>query len=73
VVREDVDIDPNPNEIAETRWVGLDELNSMAIAHSRLELVIAPWFELIRRNFLDRLWVADDGFHAGNETVIKHL
>ncbi len=56
VVRADVEVSPNPNEIEETRWVSQDELNKMVDEHNAGNLVIAPWFDLIRIHLLNKWW-----------------
>ena len=56
VVRADVEVSPNPNEIEDTRWVSKIELEEMASEHEAGNLVIAPWFDLIRVNLLDNWW-----------------
>jgi len=68
VVRADVEVSPNPNEIEDFRWVSKDELSSMADEHDAGKLVIAPWFDLIRVNFLNDWWedIDDMSKHVDN-------
>ena len=56
VVRADVEVSPNPNEIEETKWVSRKELEKMVTEHHVGNLEIAPWFELIRVNLLENWW-----------------
>jgi geranylgeranyl diphosphate synthase type I len=56
ICRADVETAPNSNEISETRWVSRDELQNMVEAASQGELIIAPWFDLIRKNLLHDWW-----------------
>ncbi len=56
VVRADVEVSPNPNEIEDVRWVSKEELAEMAVDHDAGKLIIAPWFDLIRINFLNKWW-----------------
>jgi len=73
VVRADVDVDPNPNEIEETRWVSQDELASMVEDHNAGKLVIAPWFELIRINLLNKWWKDIDDMNPHVDGMIHRF
>jgi len=84
ICRSDVEPKPNPNEISETRWVSRDELQEMVQADSLGKLIIAPWFELIRKNLLDNWWdnldliseMGDNNIHrfnVGGETVLDTM
>jgi len=48
----DVDINPNPNEIEQTRYVNPEELQMLFDSNEK----IGPWFRLIKENFLNRIW-----------------
>ena len=48
----DVDIDPNPNEIEETKYVDSEELQILFDGNEK----IGPWFRLIKENFLNNIW-----------------
>ena len=53
MVRADVDVDPNPNEIEAHEWIDLDELGRMVSQEGRWgDEVVAPWFKAIVRTFL---------------------
>ena len=72
VIRTDVDIDVNPNEIEEIRWVTADELADMIASTPDNGTLIAPWFVEIADRFLPSCWgnqddLADDGLihHVG--------
>ena len=73
VVRADVEVSPNPNEIEEVRWVTKDELELMAMQHDEGELVIAPWFDLIRLNFLSNWWNDIDGISQHEDDEIHRF
>ncbi|PXF20305.1 MAG: hypothetical protein CXX71_05825, partial [Methanobacteriota archaeon] len=72
VIQTDVDIDVNPNEIEEIRWVTADELADMIASTPDNGTLIAPWFVEIADRFLPSCWgnqddLADDGLihHVG--------
>ena len=55
VIHADVDVNPNPNEVSEIKWVSQDELEEMLIAEDS-ENVIAPWFRCIAARIMDDDW-----------------
>ena len=56
----DLEMDPNPNEVAEVRWVTRDELEQMLIDDDPLHPV-APWFRCIAARIMtDAWWTATD-------------
>jgi isopentenyl-diphosphate delta-isomerase type 1 len=72
VIRADVDIDVNPNEVEEIRWVTADELADMIAGTPDNGTSFAPWFVEIAERFLPSCWgnqddLADDGLihHVG--------
>ena len=53
VVKEDVVINHNENEISDVLWADVETLEKMMAGEGRwAEEVIAPWFRLIWRNFI---------------------
>ena len=56
VIQADVDLDPNPNEISEIKWVSQQELEAMLIDEEQTEGVIAPWFRCIAARVMDETW-----------------
>jgi hypothetical protein len=53
MVRADVDIVPNPNEISETRWLSAEQINEMIAGGGEWgDKIIAPWFRMIWDKFL---------------------
>ena len=56
VITCDVDIDPNPNEIDETRYVNPEELEQLFNSNEK----IGPWFRLIKENFLNNIWESQE-------------
>ena len=49
----DLEINPNPSEIEDVRWVNEDELESMLIDENE---IIAPWFRVIAARLMDNSW-----------------
>jgi len=60
VIKSDVNVNPNPNEIEETKYVDQNELQSLFDAADNKSLNIGPWFRLIKENFLSDIWDALD-------------
>jgi isopentenyl-diphosphate delta-isomerase len=60
VIKSDVHVNPNPNEIEETKYVDQNELQSLFDAADNKSLNIGPWFRLIKENFLSDIWDALD-------------
>ena len=56
VIQADVDLDPNPNEISEIKWVSEEELEALLIDEEQTEGVIAPWFRCIAARVMDETW-----------------
>jgi geranylgeranyl diphosphate synthase type I len=54
IIRADVDIAANPNEVDEVRWVSRDELEDMLIDDG--DEIIAPWFRCIAARIMDEKW-----------------
>ena len=68
VIHADVDVNPNPNEVSEVKWVSQNELEEMLVSDDS-ENVIAPWFRCIAARIMDDDWwrpgcvSADDLIH----------
>ena len=56
-IKANVDVNPSPNEVRDTRWVTQDELKAMFKDES---LVFTPWFRLICESMLYEWWGALD-------------
>jgi geranylgeranyl diphosphate synthase type I len=54
VVKADVEVVPNPNEIAEVQWVEVELLNQIMRGFEWEDRVIAPWFRHIHTLFYHR-------------------
>ena len=55
VIHADVDVNPNPNEVSEIKWVSQFELEQLLIADDS-ENIIAPWFRCIAARLMDDDW-----------------
>lgn len=55
VIHANVDVNPNPNEVSEIKWVSQAELEEMLLAEDP-ENVIAPWFRCIAARIMDDDW-----------------
>ena len=55
VIHADVDVNPNPNEVSEIKWVSQADLEEMLVAEDD-ENVIAPWFRCIAARIMNDDW-----------------
>ncbi len=55
VIHIDVDVNPNPNEVSEIKWVSQEDLEEMLVADDP-ENVIAPWFRCIAARIMNDDW-----------------
>ena len=55
MIQADVELDPNPNEVAAVRWVDLEELDAMLLGDDSGE-IIAPWFRCIAARLMNEAW-----------------
>ena len=51
----DLNVNPNPNEVAEVRWVSQDDLETMLIEEDP-EHPVAPWFRCIAARLMTDAW-----------------
>ncbi|MGB1234013.1 MAG: polyprenyl synthetase family protein, partial [Poseidonia sp.] len=58
VMCADVDLAPNPNEVANTMWVSQEELEAMLLEERPPEQAIAPWFRCIAARVMQPSWWA---------------
>lgn len=58
VMCADVEINPNPNEVANIMWVNHDEMEAMLIEERPPEQAIAPWFRCIAARIMQPTWWA---------------
>ncbi|MCH2435262.1 MAG: isopentenyl-diphosphate delta-isomerase [Candidatus Poseidoniaceae archaeon] len=55
VIHADVDVNPNPNEVSEIKWVSQADLEEMLVAEDD-ENLIAPWFRCIAARIMNDDW-----------------
>lgn len=55
MIQADVEVHPNPNEVASIRWVDEHELEEMLVAQDSDE-IIAPWFRCIAARVMTEDW-----------------
>ena len=58
VMCADLEINPNPNEVANIMWVNHDEMEAMLIEERPPEQAIAPWFRCIAARIMQPTWWA---------------
>lgn len=56
VMCADVEIDANPNEVADVRWVSQEALEAMLIEERPPEQAVAPWFRCIASRIMNPAW-----------------
>ena len=56
VMCADVEIDPNPNEVANTLWVDHDKMEAMLLEERAADQAIAPWFRCIAARIMQPSW-----------------
>ena len=64
-IQANVDVNANPNEVKDTKYVTADELKSMFVDPNRK---FTPWFKLICNSMLFEWWS-----HFGTETFKNYL
>lgn len=52
----DVELNPNPNEVANTMWVSHEEMEAMLLEERPAEQAIAPWFRCIAALVMNEAW-----------------
>ncbi|GAM25018.1 hypothetical protein SAMD00019534_081930 [Acytostelium subglobosum LB1] len=56
VIKRNVNVKPEPNEVMDYKYVSQDELKEMFAAEDRGEIKLTPWFRLIAQNHLQPWW-----------------
>jgi geranylgeranyl diphosphate synthase type I len=56
MIKADVDVKINENEVSEIKWVSQEELEEMLVADTRGDGEIAPWFRCIASRLMDEQW-----------------
>ena len=52
----DVELNPNPNEVANTMWVSHEEMEAMLLEERPADQAIAPWFRCIAALVMKEAW-----------------
>jgi isopentenyl-diphosphate delta-isomerase len=63
-IQADVDLEPSPNEVRDTKYVSADELKAM---FEQPGLTFTPWFKLICNSMLFEWWS-----HLGTSALDKY-
>ncbi|XP_053405285.1 isopentenyl-diphosphate Delta-isomerase 1-like [Mercenaria mercenaria] len=56
IVRKDVDLSINPNEVKCVRYVNKDQLQELLTSSESGKVILTPWFHLICKHFLFKWW-----------------
>ena len=56
VIKDNLKINPNANEIEQTRYINKEDLDYFFKNAERNGDKIGPWFKLIKDNFLEKIW-----------------
>ena len=73
VVKMNVPIKPNLNEIQKTAYVSNKELEELFQKSNNNGTKIGPWFRLIKDNFLDKIWKNLDNLGNIKDQKIHHM
>ena len=73
VIKKDLDIIPNSNEIEQTKYVDQNELQLLFDAADNKSITIGPWFRLIKENFLNDIWDALDDLKEITDDKLHYM
>ena len=73
VVKRDVQINPNSNEIQKTKYVDKRELENLFKLSNNGDVKIGPWFRLIREHFLDKSWGNLESLKEIEDKQVHHM
>ena len=73
VVKMDVQIDPNSNEIQRIKYVDKKELDNLFEMSNNDDVKIGPWFRLIRNHFLDKIWENMESLKNLEDQNVHHM
>ena len=73
VVKRDVQINPNSNEIQKTNYVNKKELDNLFELSNNDDVKIGPWFKLIREHFLDKIWENLESLKNIEDKQVHHM
>ncbi|PXY75203.1 MAG: hypothetical protein CXX81_19020, partial [Methanobacteriota archaeon] len=73
LIQADVDLDINPNEISEIRWVNKSQLEDLISNSPNNGEFIAPWFNEIYSRFTSQWWGHLDEVSSLQDNVVHHI
>ena len=73
VVKMDVQIEPNSNEIQRIKYVDKEELDNLFEMSNNGDVKIGPWFRLIRNHFLDKIWENMESLKDLEDQKVHHM
>jgi isopentenyl-diphosphate delta-isomerase len=73
VIKGNISINPNPNEIQKTQYVNKEKLDLLFEKSTKDDIKIGPWFRLIRDNFLDNIWENLDELNRIQDNKVHHM
>ncbi len=73
VVKMDVQINPNSNEIQRIKYVDKKELDNLFEMSNNGDIKIGPWFRLIRNHFLDKIWENMESLKDLEDQKVHHM
>ena len=73
VVKMDVQIEPNSNEIQRIKYVDKKELDNLFEMSNNGDVKIGPWFRLIRNHFLDKIWENMESLKDLEDQKVHHM
>ena len=73
VVKMDVQINPNSNEIQRIKYVDKKELDNLFEMSNNGDVKIGPWFRLIRNHFLDKIWENMESLKDLEDQKVHHM
>jgi geranylgeranyl diphosphate synthase type I len=72
MIQADVELNPNPNEVSNVKWVNSEELENMLVEQDSDE-VIAPWFRCIAARLMNEEWWGAIGDKEACEALQDNL
>tara|TARA_B100001250_G_scaffold68809_1_gene55160 strand:- start:3129 stop:3809 length:681 start_codon:yes stop_codon:yes gene_type:complete len=73
VVKINVQINPNTNEIQKIKYVDKKELDTLFEMSNNSDVKIGPWFRLIRNHFLDKIWENMESLKNLEDQKVHHM
>jgi len=73
VVKINVQINPNTNEIQKIKYVDKKELDTLFEMSNNSDVKIGPWFRLIRNHFLDKIWENMESLKNLKDQKVHHM